>query len=233
MSPDTTYWYRVNAENSGGISAWSNTASATTDPAPQPPAAPSNLLAQNQTSSTIDLVWADNSNDEDGFEIERSLDGVNFANINSVGANVSTYVDTGLAPETTYWYRVRAFNAGGNSAYSNIASTTTLQGTGPSAVDVGSIVVTTVNIGQGVKRGRATVVVVDDLGGLVAGATVTGDFTGTFNEPDVSGPPTDATGTTVIDTAGSKKGSVSLTFCVTSITHPTLTDWMGNVCASN
>jgi hypothetical protein len=130
---------------------------------------------------------------------------------------------------------VNAQNADGTSAWSNTVSATTLQGGAePTAVDVGSIVVTTVNIGQGNKIGRATVVVVDDLGGVVEGATVTGDFTGSFNEPDVSGPSsTDATGTTVIDTAGSKKGGVSVTFCVTSITHPTLNDWTGNACASN
>jgi hypothetical protein len=103
----------------------------------------------------------------------------------------------------------------------------------PTTVDLGSVVVTTVNVGQGNKIGRATVVVVDDLGGPVEGAIVTGDFSGTFPESGVTGPATDATGTTVIDTTGSAKGSVSLTFCVTSITHSDLNDWTGPVCASN
>ena len=152
----------------------------------------------------------------------------------SVGAGVVSYSDTGLSANTTYSYQVNAENSSGTSDWSDPASATTLQDSGgPSAVDVGSIVVTTVNAGKGTKQGRATVVVVDDLGGLVAGATVTGDFSGTFNEPGVSGPITDANGTTVIDTEGSQKGSVSLTFCVTSITHPTLNDWTGEVCASN
>ena len=43
-----------------------------------PPAAPSNLTATGTSSSTIDLTWLDNAGDEDGFEIERSLDGTNF-----------------------------------------------------------------------------------------------------------------------------------------------------------
>ncbi len=233
LSAGTTYWYRVNAENGGGGSAWSNTASATTDPPPQPPAAPSNLVAQAQSSSTIDLVWTDNANDEDGFDIERSLDGVNFAYLDSVGANVSTYLDTGLNADTTYWYRVLAFNAGGSSPYSNTASDTTPPDTGPTSVEVGSVVVTTVGAGKGLKRGQATVVVVDNLGAPVQGAIVTGDFSGTFNEPGVFGSATDASGTTVIETAGSQKGTISVTFCVTSISHPTLQDWVGNVCDSN
>ena len=43
----------------------------------------------------------------------------------------------------------------------------------------------------------------------------------------------DANGTRVIDTSGYQKGSVSLTFRVTDVTHPILDDWTGNVCASN
>jgi FtsP/CotA-like multicopper oxidase with cupredoxin domain len=199
-----------------------------------PPAAPSGLSAAAVSSSVIDLSWLDNSNDETGFNIERSLDGTNFSPLTSVGANVVGYSDTGLSPDTTYWYRVNAENSSGTSAWSNSASDTTLTDTGgPTSVDVGSIVVTTFTIGQGFKQGRATVVVVDDIGAPVEGATVTGNFTGTFTETDVSGPPTDATGTTVIDTAGSAKGKVSVTFCATSITHPTLTNWTGGVCASN
>jgi FtsP/CotA-like multicopper oxidase with cupredoxin domain len=198
-----------------------------------PPAAPSDLSATAASSSAIDLSWNDNANDETGFNIERSLDGISFSSLASVGADVVSYSDTGLSPETPYWYRVNAESSAGPSAWSNTASATTLQDAVATDVDVGSIVVTTFNIGQGLKRGRATVVVVDNLGGLVAGATVTGDFTGSFNEPGVSGPPTDATGTTDIDTTGSAKGGVSLTFCVTSITHPTLNDWVGNACASN
>ncbi|MDX1614848.1 MAG: multicopper oxidase family protein [Candidatus Promineifilaceae bacterium] len=103
----------------------------------------------------------------------------------------------------------------------------------PTAVDVGSIAVTTVNIGQGNKIGRATVVVVDDLGNPVADAIVTGDFSGDINESGVSGLPTDTSGTTTIDSSEAQKGGVSVTFCVTSITHPALTDWTGYVCESS
>lgn len=203
----------------------------TTEP-PTPPDAPSGLTATAASSSAIDLAWLDNSNNEASFNIERSDDGANFSPVASVGANVVIYSDTGLTPNTTYWYRVNAANAAGASAWSNTDSATTLDDTGATAVDVGSVTVTTVGIGKGLKRGRATVVVVDDLGGLVEGATVTGDFSGTFDEQGHTGV-TDLTGTTVIDTDGSQKGSVSVTFCVTSITHPALIPWTGYSCASN
>ena len=197
-----------------------------------PPAAPSSLSAAAVSSSAIDLSWTDNASNENHFNIERSEDGTNFAFVATVGANVVSHTDTGLSANTTYWYRVNAESNAGISTWSNTTSATTFEPGGPTAVAVGSVVVTTVSAGKGLKQGQATVVVIDDLGGPVAGATVTGDFTGTFDEADRSGT-TDGTGTTVIQTTGSAKGGVSVTFCVTSITHATLGGWTGNVCASN
>jgi fibronectin type III domain protein len=78
------------------------------------------------SSSQIDLSWTDASDNETGFKIERSTDGTTFAEIGTVGANVATYSDTGLAESTIYYYRVRAVNTGGDSDYSNTAGTTTL-----------------------------------------------------------------------------------------------------------
>ena len=100
---------------------------ATAAPPPSPPSAPSGLAATAVSSTQINLAWADNSNNEDGFRIERCKGSscTNFAEIATVGAGVSTYPNTGLTKNTTYRYRVRAFNAGGSSAYSNIASATT------------------------------------------------------------------------------------------------------------
>ena len=201
--------------------------------AAMPPAAPSDLTATAVSSSAIDLTWVDNADNETSFNIERSTDGSTFSPLTSVGADVVSYSDTGLNAGTTYWYRVNAENADGTSGWSNIASATTLQdGGGATSLQIASLEVTIVNSGQGNKKGQASVVVVDDLGNPVEGATVTGDFSGTFNELGASGS-TDASGTAVIETTESQKGNVSVTFCVTSITHPDLTDWTGNECASN
>ncbi len=200
---------------------------------PSPPAAPSDLTAAAASSSVIDLNWSDNSDDETSFILERSGDGINFGLLETLGPDTTGYQDIGLIPDTAYWYRVYAANAGGSSGYSNVATATTLPGGGgPTSVEVGSVTVTTVNAGKGLKHGQATVVVVDDFGAPVANATVTGDFTGTFTEFGATGPVTDDTGTTVILTQGTAK-RVSLTFCVTSVTHPSLNDWTGDFCASN
>jgi predicted phage tail protein len=127
LAASTTYGYRVRATNTGGDSAYSNTAEATTQAPPPPPAAPSGLGATAVSSSQINLSWTDNANNETGFKIERCQNAgcSNFAQIATVGANVTTYSNTGLTPSTSYSYRVRATNASGDSAYSNTASATT------------------------------------------------------------------------------------------------------------
>ena len=106
-----------------------------------PPAAPSNLQAGATSSSQIDLSWNDNSSDEDGFEIERSLDQSNWSQIVTTGANVTSHSDTGLSASTTYYYRARAFNGAGDSGYSNTAPATTEAGGGGSGLATSDIAV--------------------------------------------------------------------------------------------
>jgi len=94
------------------------------------PTSPSNLIATAISSSQINLSWQDNSNNETGFKIERKIAGGSYSQITTVGANVTSYQNTGLSPNTTYYYRVRAYNDAGNSAYSNEAYATTYSGGG-------------------------------------------------------------------------------------------------------
>lgn len=98
-------------------------------PPPATPAAPSNLTATAVSRSQINLTWTDNANNEDGFKIERCKGATctNFAQIAQVGPNVTSFSNTGLSRNTTYQYRVRAYNANGNSGYSNIMSAKTLK----------------------------------------------------------------------------------------------------------
>jgi N-acetyl-anhydromuramyl-L-alanine amidase AmpD len=87
------------------------------------PSAPSSLLATVSSASQINLAWTDNSGIETGFKVERSTSsGSGFAQIGTTGANIKTYPSTGLAADTTYYYRVRAYNASGDSGYSNTAN---------------------------------------------------------------------------------------------------------------
>jgi hypothetical protein len=88
--------------------------------------APSGLTATAINSRQIVLSWEDHSNNEDGFKIERKAGAAgSYAVIvpqGGIGANVTSYADTGLVDGTNYFYRVRAYNASGNSAYSDEAA---------------------------------------------------------------------------------------------------------------
>jgi hypothetical protein len=88
---------------------------------PPIPNAPSNLTATATSSSTIDLGWRDNANNEIGQRIERS--GGSKANayelLTNVGDNITAFTDSDLVDGTKYYYRLLAFNIGGSSTYSN------------------------------------------------------------------------------------------------------------------
>ncbi|UII35012.1 GEVED domain-containing protein [Fulvivirga ulvae] len=89
------------------------------------PSAPSGLSASVSSATSISLEWTDNASTETSFEIERSVNGGSYSVVNTTGANVNSYEDTGLAASTSYSYRVRAKNGAGYSAYSNTSSATT------------------------------------------------------------------------------------------------------------
>ncbi len=94
-------------------------------PPPATPSAPTNLTAAAISPTQITLTWADNSGNEDGFQIERGISANSFAQIAVVGENVTSFANTGVAPNKKYYYRVRAYNAAGASPYSNTASART------------------------------------------------------------------------------------------------------------
>ena len=85
----------------------------------------------------------------------------------------------------------------------------------PTAVHVASITTGTQNAGQGQKSGTADVTIVDDLGGNVAGATVTVTFTGDLNETVVG--TTGANGVAELVTIGTAGGNVQFTACVDNV----------------
>ena len=90
------------------------------------PNAPSNVQATAVSPFQINLSWQDNSNNETAFIIERSLNGVNgWSTIFTSNSNVTSFSNTGLVANTTYYYRVKSENPAGESIYSAIVSATT------------------------------------------------------------------------------------------------------------
>ena len=131
LSASTSYSYRVRAvDAAGNQSGYSNTASATTQTAPDTtaPTAPTNLTATPISSSAINLSWTASTDNVGvtGYQIQR-CQGATCTNYAQVGtATGTTYPDSGLAAATTYRYQVRATDAAGNlSTFSGVVNATT------------------------------------------------------------------------------------------------------------
>ena len=129
VAAGNTYAYRVKAVRGAVSSAFSNTASVTV---PNVPAAPSGLTATtvrvSASSDSVSLKWVDNANNETSFTVQRSRNASftsNLVTVNNVAANSVTYTQTGVPRRTTYYYRVRATNGAGPSAWSNVVRVTT------------------------------------------------------------------------------------------------------------
>src|SRR5207249_5995201 len=123
VTSGTTYFYKVRAVNSVGVSSPSNEASAT---AISVPATPQNLQATAGTNS-VSLSWQSPANNGGstitGYKVYRSTSSGTETGYVSLG-NVTSYTNTGLTPGVTYFYKVRAVNSVGISPASNEASAT-------------------------------------------------------------------------------------------------------------
>ncbi len=111
-----------------GTEFYRNTASIveiTTEPLPPAPEAPGNLTATPVSSDRIAVEWEDRSSLEDEFTVYRSANtSSNFLYLTSLPANTISYLDTGLFSNATYYYRVEASNAGGDSTSQHAFATT-------------------------------------------------------------------------------------------------------------
>ncbi len=87
-----------------------------------PAVAPTSLIATTQGPSSIKLDWTDNSTDETGFKVYRSLNSNGpYSEITTLGANSLTFTNnTGLTSNTIYYYKVTAYKSTVESE-SNIA----------------------------------------------------------------------------------------------------------------
>lgn len=123
---DTLYSFSVKAKNQAGeetadVDVTAQTGACNTVIV-QPPAAPSDVSsAAFNYSLSMQVAWKDNSENEDGFELSKSTDGVNF----DAPIQIPKHPGTGfpgqqvnnLQPNTNYWFRVRSYNANGYSNY--------------------------------------------------------------------------------------------------------------------
>ena len=130
------------------------------NPGPSPNA-PTTLGATVVSDTRVNLAWTYLSSDEMGFAVERCtgtaaacIASGSFSQTGQTGANVASFADTTLHANTTYSYRVRAFNLNGNSPYSNVAEATTQAAPPPPTVTVSVIVPTATEAGtiKGVFR---------------------------------------------------------------------------------
>ena len=118
-----TFDLDITASNGG---PWSDSFDVTA--ACDPPAAPTVLTATQVSSTQIDLVWQDNASDETAYYIERSPNGsTGWVEIDTTASDATTYSDSSLECDMTYYYRVRAYRSGDGqySDYSNTADDTT------------------------------------------------------------------------------------------------------------
>ena len=91
-----------------------------------PPSAPIGLNAVAVSSGQINLTWTDNTINEYGFRIERSIDyGLLWNTVAMVGEDIQTYSDTDVVFDATYWYRISAYNGSGQSGYDGPVNATT------------------------------------------------------------------------------------------------------------
>ncbi|MBE0643470.1 MAG: fibronectin type III domain-containing protein, partial [Bacteroidetes bacterium] len=116
LTATTEYWFRIKAVRNVYSSGYSNTAQALTK-AYLP--APGNLTATLVSQNEVRLDWEDRSNGETGFEIERRLDGEDWVFLLQTQPDNVSYNATGLLPDTTYTFHVRAVGVDAASSWSN------------------------------------------------------------------------------------------------------------------
>src|SRR5437660_4922269 len=104
----------------------------------QPPlAAPTGVNITKTFSTSLIVGWSDESASESGHRVERSTDGVIWTTAGTVGPNVTSFQDTGLTPDTSYYYRVVAFDFLSELPSDPIAATTSAQSLQVSYGDTG------------------------------------------------------------------------------------------------
>jgi hypothetical protein len=136
LQPGLTYYLRVLAANTAGTSVVSGSAPVTTSGTLTAPAAPSNVNGVALSNSEVVLNWTDHSNFESGFHIDYATDPnftQNFKTI-TAPADTTSFTVFGLSGTTNYYFRVRAFDAAGESG-STIGNSAVMTLQAPAVLD--------------------------------------------------------------------------------------------------
>jgi hypothetical protein len=126
---NTIYAYRVQVLDSEGNDSGFTTTMTDMRSLPPLPTAPTLLSATAMAADALRIEWSSPASDlVSAYRVERSLSATGpFTEVLQTGGGVTTTIDTGLTPGTTYFYRVVAINGTGESAPSNVLSGTTRQ----------------------------------------------------------------------------------------------------------
>jgi len=118
------------ATNFASVTTWAGTVSYTTGNnmtvagiaagtsylfTPRLPAAPTLAVIGEVTQTTVRLDWADNADNETGYLIRRSTDGVSYSEIGMTPPNATSFTDAGLTPNSMYFYKLNSVTEGGIS----------------------------------------------------------------------------------------------------------------------
>jgi hypothetical protein len=124
LEPYKWYYYKVRTLLDTLTSSWSNLDSMYAEVLI--PLKPTDLTAEALASGLIKLEWNDNAVNEDGYVIECILPSDNhWTCVDTLSENSILFYKGGLTPESSYTYRVYAYNEHGNSQVSNHVSVTT------------------------------------------------------------------------------------------------------------
>ena len=127
---NTEYFYRVRGVNGEGDGEYSDVVSETTLAVPGNPSEITATVAFDD----LEVAWTLADTAETTIELERSTNGSDYSSLVDLTHGTRTYLDTSVAADTAYWYRVRATNAAGNSSYATVAGSTTSAASVPNAV---------------------------------------------------------------------------------------------------
>ncbi|GGD68076.1 hypothetical protein GCM10011514_35270 [Emticicia aquatilis] len=128
--PNSTYSYRISARNGSGVALPESRTSFFTT-LPDPPVSPNSLGTFSIGLNSVGLFWINGANNATGFAIQQSVDNNSWVTVGTNPPNNNGFVVQNLNEGQRYFFRVIAFNTGGNSAPSGVLPVTTLKRIAP------------------------------------------------------------------------------------------------------